>query len=78
MIKEIDVHGLTTIQAKNTIMKALKEIDYSISILRIIHGYNNGNALKNMIRSQFKSHPKIERIELSMNQGITDFIIKRF
>ncbi len=77
MIKEVDVHEMTSIHAKNKIMKVLKEIDYNVSVVRIIHGYNHGNVLKNMVRKEFRSHPKIERIELSLNQGITDLIVKR-
>jgi hypothetical protein len=46
-------------------------------MVRIIHGCNNGIVLRNMIRKELRSHPKIERIELSMNGGITDLIIKQ-
>lgn len=75
-ILEIDVHGMNTFQAKTKIMSVLKKADSSVYIIRIIHGYHNGTVLRNMIRKELKTHPKILRVELSMNQGITDLILR--
>ena len=44
--------------------------------LRIIHGYNQGQTLGQMVRKRYRSHPHVQRIELSMNPGITDIITK--
>lgn len=44
--------------------------------LRIIHGYNQGQILAQMVRKRYRSHPHVQRIELSMNPGITDIITK--
>lgn len=75
-ILEIDVHGMNTFQAKTKIMSVLKKADSSVYIIRVIHGYHNGTVLRNMIRKELKTHPKILRVELSMNQGITDLILR--
>ena len=43
---------------------------------RIMHGYNQGQTLGQMVRKRYRSHPHVQRIELSMNPGITDIITK--
>lgn len=75
-IIEIDVHGMNQYQAKMKIQSVLKKLNSSVYIIRIIHGYHNGTILRDMLRREFRSHPKIKRIELSLNQGITDLIIR--
>lgn len=75
-IIEINVHGMNQYQAKMKIQSVLKRLNSSVYIIRIIHGYHNGTVLRDMLRREFRSHPKIKRIELSLNQGITDLIIR--
>lgn len=75
-IIEINVHGMNQYQAKMKIQSVLKRLNSSVYIIRIIHGYHNGTILRDMLRREFRSHPKIKRIELSLNQGITDLIIR--
>lgn len=75
-IIEIDIHGMNQYQAKTKIQSVLKKANQSVYIIRIIHGYHNGTILRNMIRKEFRTHPKIKRIELSMNQGITDLVLR--
>lgn len=73
-IKEIDLHGCTTREASQIIDRELKKPE--AMILRIIHGYHQGQVLSKMVRKKYRSHPHVERIELSMNPGITDIITK--
>ncbi|WP_432275138.1 Smr/MutS family protein [Catenibacterium sp.] len=73
-IKEIDIHGYTQQEACKMIDAALKKPD--ALTLRIIHGYNQGQILAQMVRKRYRSHPHVQRIELSMNPGITDIITK--
>ena len=73
-IKEIDIHGYTQQEARKMIDAALKKPD--ALTLRIIHGYNQGQILAQMVRKRYSSHPHVQRIELSMNPGITDIITK--
>lgn len=75
-ILEVDIHGMNQYQAKIKVQSVLNKSNSSIYIIRVIHGYHNGTALRSMIRKEFRSHPKIKRIELSMNQGITDLILR--
>lgn len=75
-ITELDVHGMTTYQAKICISSSLKKAKSDIYVLRIIHGFHSGTKIKEMIRKEFKGNPKVKRIEVSMNQGITDLILR--
>ena len=75
-IIEVDIHGMNQFQAKTRINSVLKNVNSSVYMIRIIHGYHNGTVLRNMIRKEYRSHPKILRVELSMDQGITDLILK--
>lgn len=75
-IVEVDVHGMNQYQAKVKIQSVLKKSNNSVYVIRVIHGYHNGTVLRDMIRREFRSHPKIKRIELSLNQGITDIILR--
>lgn len=75
-IIEIDVHGMNQFQAKTTINAALKKANKGTYMIRIIHGYHNGTALRDMIRREYRSHPKIMRVELSMNPGMTELILR--
>ena len=73
-IKEIDIHVYTQQEARKMIDAALKKSD--ALTLRIIRGYNQGQTLGQMVRKRYRSHPHVQRIELSMNPGITDIITK--
>ncbi|MCD7893723.1 MAG: Smr/MutS family protein [Erysipelotrichaceae bacterium] len=73
---EIDVHGLSQSEAKTRITQVLKTAKKDVYMIRIIQGYHNGTTLKNMIRKTFRKHPRVERIEIGLNQGITELILK--
>lgn len=75
-IIEIDIHEMNRFQAKMLIDSKLKKAKLDVYIIRIVHGYHNGTALKDMVRKEYKGHPKVKRIELSSNQGITDLVLR--
>jgi len=75
-IMDIDIHGMTKYQAKICIDTQLKKAKQSLYRIRIIHGYQNGTELRDMIRKDYKNHHKVIRIEVGMNQGITDLILR--
>lgn len=75
-IKEIDVHGMSSSEAKKYINQILNSLSKDIQILTIIHGYHSGNALAKMIRANFKKHQKVDKIIIGLNQGSTDLILK--
>ncbi len=77
-IIEIDLHGMNQYQAKIKINSVLTKSTQGTYMIRLIHGYHNGTALRDMIRREYRSHPRILRIEISMNQGETDLILRSF
>lgn len=77
-ILELDIHGCNTHQAKVAIDSALKRAGAGVYRLRIIHGYQRGTALREFVRSAYKNNPKVLRIELGLNQGQTDYILREF
>ena len=75
-IVQIDIHGMTKIQAEACINSYLKKSGPAVYRLRVIHGYQHGTELCSMIRSRYKSHPKVLRVELSLNPGQTDLVLR--
>ena len=72
----LDLHGFNQYQAKVLIDSRLRSFKgYRI---RLIHGYRNGSALQEMIRKTYRSHPKILRLELGLNPGETDLVLKEY
>ena len=74
--QELDVHNMTRVQAITAIDAALRRADAGVYRLRIIHGYHTGTVLRDAVRSRYAAHPKVKRIELGLNQGETDLILR--
>ena len=72
----IDLHGLFRDEAIKVIGKALKAADNSTYQIKLIHGYNRGTSLKDMIIDEFKYHPKILRIQPGDNLGTTILVLR--
>lgn len=73
---ELDIHGMTKYQAKVCIDSQLKKADSSTYRIRVIHGYHNGTELKNMVMNAYRNHKKVLRIEMGLNQGSTDLVLR--
>ena len=71
-----DIHRMNTLQAKiklDSLLKGCKAYR-----LVVVHGYRGGTALRDMVRSVYKNHPKVLRIELGLNPGETTLVLKEF
>ena len=77
-ILELDLHGRNTYQEKIAIDAALKRAKAGTYRIRLIHGYHGGTALRDLIRTQYRSHPRILRQELGLNPGETDLVLREF
>ena len=75
-IVELDIHGMTKYQAKICIDSYLKKARRDVYRIRIVHGYHNGTELKNMVHINYWNHPNIIRIEVGLNQEITDLVLR--
>lgn len=77
-IAELDLHGMSVVQAKVCIDSQLKRATAATYRIRIIHGYQHGTGLRDMIRKDYRKHPKVLRLELGLNQGQTDLVLREF
>ncbi len=76
-IIELDVHGMTLYQAQIAIDAALRRAGGAYR-LRVVHGYHGGTALRDGIRARYAAHPKVLRVELGLNPGQTDLVLREF
>ena len=76
--RELDLHGMTCYQAKVVIDAALRRCGRSVYRLSLIHGYRSGTDLRDMIRRDYRKNPKVVRIELGLNPGVTDLVLREF
>ena len=74
--EEIDVHQMTKAQALVAIDARLKKADGSVYRLRVIHGYHGGTVLRDAVRAHYRRHPKVLRLEIGLNPGETDLILR--
>jgi len=74
-VAELDVHNMNRTQAKTAIDAKLRSLPKSTYRLRIVHGYHGGTVLKELAMS-YKKHPRVLRIELGLNPGSTDLILR--
>ncbi len=74
-VLEVDVHGLNAFQARTLIDSKLKKAKGTYKI-RVIHGYNNGTVLRDMIRREYSGKKGVVRVEIGVNQGQTDLVLK--
>ena len=70
--QEVDIHGMTKAQAFTAIDAKLRRAGGAVYTLRVIHGYHGGTVLRDAVRSHYKNHPKVIRVELGLNPGETD------
>lgn len=75
---ELDLHGMSWVQAQAAIDAKIKRAPASVYRLRLIHGYHGGSVLKEQIRKTYKKHPKVLRLELGLDPGITDLVLREF
>ena len=74
--EEIDVHNMTRQQAIAAVDARLRRCRGDVYRLKVIHGYHGGTVLRDAVRSHFAGHEKVRRIELGLNQGETDLILR--
>ena len=73
---EIDVHNMSRTQAITAIDAKLRQTNASVYRLRVIHGYHGGTVLRDAIRARYREHPKVKRIEIGLNPGETDLVLR--
>lgn len=79
-IVEIDVHGKNVEAAIIEIRKQIKSAGTGTYRIRIIHGYHGGTRIRDSIEDEFGygREPKVKRITMGDNPGITELVLREF
>ena len=75
---QLDLHGMTWWQAHTAIDAALRRAGRSVYRLELVHGYHGGSALRDMIRRTYSRHPKVLRLEIGLNPGTTELVLREY
>lgn len=74
----LDLHGMNCFQAQAAIDAALRRAGGSVYRIEVVHGYHGGTQLRDMVRRNYARHPKVKRLELGMNPGTTDLVLREY
>ena len=74
----VDLHGKNQYQARIAIDSTLRRCDRSVYRLRLVHGHHGGTVLRDMVRTEYASHPKVKRLLLSPDGGTTVLVLREF
>lgn len=74
-VMEVDIHGMTADQARRELEQFLSRVSTNITEVIVIHGYNGGQVLLQMVRNQLK-HPRIASKVLTLNSGQTRILLR--
>ena len=76
-IWELDLHGMTTVQAKVAVDAALRRCDKSVYRLRLIHGYRGGTAIRDMLWMVYNKRSQVKRL-VSVSEGVTELVLREY
>lgn len=77
-ILTVDIHGKTCVQARVALNAALRKCDASVFRIRVIHGYNRGTELRDMVRDEFAHAPRVLRVQACLNPGATELVLREY
>lgn len=72
----VDLHGLYTDEAIKVIDRTLKNADETTYQIKLVHGYNRGTSIKDMITDEYRYHSKVKRIQPGDNLGVTILVLR--
>ena len=70
----VDVHGMKCSQAKRFINNIINAIRSAFKLV-IIHGYNHGTAIKDMLADNLTNSHIIDQYQDSYNKGVTYMVL---
>ena len=70
----LDLHGKTQYQAKIALDAQLRR-SRGVYRIRVVHGFHNGTALRDLVRGEYASHPLVLRVE-SVSESTTDLVLR--
>lgn len=75
-IIRVDLHGMYQDEAINVIERTLRTVDSSTYQIELIHGYNRGTSLKDMIFDEYRHDRRIKRVKPGDNLGVTILVLR--
>lgn len=72
---KIDIHGMRVEPARFRLESIIQSCNAQVTEIVVIHGYNSGQALKDMVREL--QAPRIKQIRSSLNAGQTIIDLKK-
>ena len=73
---KVDLHDMRREEALKTIEAALKRADSGTYQIQVIHGFNRGTSLKQMVYEEYQYDDRIKRIRPGDNQGVTVLVLR--
>ncbi len=74
--EQIDVHNMNRTQAQTAIDAMLRRNRGEMCRLTVIHGFHGGTVLRDFVRGHYKKDPRVKRIEIGLNPGETELILR--
>lgn len=74
--ERVDLHGKNIFQSKTILNSVIRKARSGVYRICVIHGFNNGTILRDMILEEYTNHPKVLRVESSGNSGETILVLK--
>ena len=75
--KTLDIHGMTLYEAKSYLLREIGEAPPDCRKITVIHGSNNGTALRDMVRKRLTSPLIEEKVPTFANDGETVIYLKK-
>jgi len=75
-IVQLDLHNKNKFQSRIALDGLLRRADGSVYRIRVIHGYNSGTEIKDLLAEEYSRHPKVLRLQHYPNKGQTDLILR--
>ena len=69
---------MTCWQAQTAIDAALRRAGRSVYRLELVDGCHGGSQVRDVIRGSYGSHPKVSRLELGLNPGVTELVLREY
>jgi DNA-nicking Smr family endonuclease len=70
----VDVHGMKCTEAKKFLNNLINLVQESFHLI-VIHGYNHGTAIKDMLSNNFENAHVARNYPDQRNQGVTHLVI---
>ncbi len=74
----VDLHGMSCAQAQAAVDAALRRAGGSVYRLEVVHGYHGGTQLRDMVRRVYGRNPRVKRLEIGLNQGSTELVLREY